>query len=85
MGWQSIGGWDDRLTTDTVTDLSGLLKGDGGTLEVAVAGVDYTVPPVSAIAVGDYYFNSTGINPGMYLGYGTWTQIAQGLFLVGAP
>jgi hypothetical protein len=38
----------------------------------------------SRIAVGGYYFNSTGVDPNTELGYGTWTQVAQGQFLVGA-
>ena len=33
--------------------------------------------------VGAYYFNSTGVDPNTELGYGTWTQVAQGQFLVG--
>lgn len=33
--------------------------------------------------IGAVYFNITGTNPGTELGYGTWSQIAQGQFLVG--
>jgi hypothetical protein len=40
---------------------------------------------VESYPVGAYYLSSTGINPATELGYGTWTQVAQGLFLVGAP
>jgi hypothetical protein len=39
--------------------------------------------PPYPIAIGGYYFNSTGVNPNGELGYGTWTQVAQGQFLVG--
>lgn len=43
------------------------------------------LPVIEAFKVGGYYFNSTGVNPATELGYGTWVQVAQGLFLVGAP
>ena len=33
--------------------------------------------------IGGIYLNITGVNPGIELGYGTWVQVAQGLFLVG--
>lgn len=39
--------------------------------------------PPEPFPVGAYYFNSTGVDPGTELGYGTWTQVAQGNFLVG--
>ena len=38
---------------------------------------------VEAFKIGGYYLNATGVNPNIELGYGTWTQVAQGLFLVG--
>jgi len=43
-----------------------------------------SVPASYAFPVGSYYFNSTGANPVTELGYGTWTQVAQGQFLIGA-
>ena len=46
--------------------------------------IDYPGVPVEAFPVGSYYFNSTGVDPNTELGYGTWTQVAQGQFLVGA-
>lgn len=39
--------------------------------------------PPYPVAIGGYYFNSTGVNPNGELGYGTWTQVAQGQFLIG--
>ena len=33
--------------------------------------------------IGAVYLNITGVNPATELGYGTWSQIAQGQFLVG--
>ena len=36
-----------------------------------------------AFPVGAVYLNVTGVNPATELGYGTWSQIAQGQFLVG--
>lgn len=33
--------------------------------------------------VGAIYLNVTGVDPNTELGYGTWTQVAQGQFLVG--
>lgn len=41
--------------------------------------------PHNTHPIGCYYFNSTGVNPNTELGYGTWTQVAQGQFLVGEP
>lgn len=35
--------------------------------------------------VGAIYLNTTGVDPNTELGYGTWVQVAQGEFLVGAP
>lgn len=35
------------------------------------------------IKVGGYYINNTGTNPATELGYGTWSQTAQGRVLVG--
>jgi len=43
-----------------------------------------SVPASYAFPVGSYYFNSTGANPVTELGYGTWTKVAQGQFLIGA-
>jgi hypothetical protein len=36
-----------------------------------------------AFKVGGVYINVTGVNPATELGYGTWSQISQGQFLVG--
>lgn len=36
-----------------------------------------------AFPVGSIYLNVTGVNPATELGYGTWTQVAKGLPLVG--
>ena len=36
-----------------------------------------------AFPVGALYLNITGVNPGTELGYGTWTQVAQGRVIVG--
>jgi hypothetical protein len=41
--------------------------------------------PIEPIQMGGYYFNSTGVNPNAELGYGTWTQVAKEMILVGAP
>lgn len=40
--------------------------------------------PPEPFPVGSFYFNSTGTDPNTELGYGTWSQVAQGMFLVGA-
>ena len=40
--------------------------------------------PPRPFPIGSYYFNSTGVDPNGELGYGTWTQVAQGQFLIGA-
>ena len=40
--------------------------------------------PHNTHPIGSYYFNSTGVDPNGELGYGTWTQVAQGQFLIGA-
>jgi hypothetical protein len=39
--------------------------------------------PPEPFPVGSHYFNSTGVDPNIELGYGTWTQVAQGQFLLG--
>ena len=39
--------------------------------------------PPYPIAVGGIYLNMTGVNPNTELGYGTWSQVAQGEYLVG--
>jgi len=44
-----------------------------------LAAADHT----HAFPVGSLYFNITGIDPLIELGYGTWTQVAQGQFLIG--
>ena len=36
------------------------------------------------IPVGGIYLSSTGVNPNTELGYGTWTKVAIGQFLIGA-
>jgi hypothetical protein len=36
-----------------------------------------------SFAVGSIYLNITGVNPATELGYGTWTQVAKGMMLVG--
>ena len=33
--------------------------------------------------VGAIYLSVTGVNPNTELGYGTWTQVARGEYLVG--
>ena len=43
-----------------------------------------TIPHVhQAFPVGSIYLNVTGVNPAIELGYGTWTQVAKGVPLVG--
>ena len=39
--------------------------------------------PPRPFPVGSIYLNITGVNPATELGYGTWTQVAKGLPLVG--
>ena len=51
---------------------------DGQVVVSAVAGEGGQAFPVGAV-----YFNITGTNPNTELGYGTWSQIAQGQFIVG--
>lgn len=45
--------------------------------------VDDTVSAFQAFKVGCVYINITGVNPATELGYGTWSQIAQGQMLIG--
>lgn len=54
------------------------LVGGGQTTKHSHAGGGSFQFPVGAV-----YFNVTGINPATELGYGTWSQIFQGQFLVG--
>lgn len=42
------------------------VRQDGAWVEVAAAGV---------IAVGGFYFNLTGVDPAIELGYGVWTLV----------
>lgn len=57
-------------------------RDNAGAMEVKDSGGNWR--ELKAVAVGGYYFNSTGVDPATELGYGTWTQVAQGQFLVGA-
>ena len=54
----------------------------GGTLTVTGAATVASYPMIP-IPIGGIYLSTTGVNPATELGYGTWTQVAQGLFLVG--
>lgn len=44
---------------------------------------DYYEDGSEAFPIGGIYLNVTGVNPATELGYGTWTQVAQGQILVG--
>jgi hypothetical protein len=48
-------------------------------VDVATSGTPIPLP----FAVGAVYLSVTGVNPATELGYGSWTQVAQGQFLVG--
>ena len=54
-------------------------------LDVAVSAVQATVEVVSSSSwpVGSVYFSIVSTNPATLLGFGTWTQIAPGQFIVG--
>ena len=41
----------NEISTDTASSITGLLKGNGGNVAVAVAGTDYAVPPATATAL----------------------------------
>jgi len=76
-----------------LSQLATILKEEGGTILFIREVADGTVLVRSgneivgadgeAFKVGGYYFNNTGVNPNTELGYGTWTQVAQGLLLIG--
>jgi hypothetical protein len=52
------------------------------TLTKTASGLSVTTS-FRAFPVGAIYLNVTGVNPSIELGYGTWTQVAKGLPLVG--
>lgn len=68
----------------TVTDETtwGIVAAVGGGTRFARNDHTHGSPP-EPFPINSFYFNSTGVDPNTELGYGTWTQVAQGQFLVG--
>lgn len=65
------------ITTDTLTNLTGILKGNGTDIDVAVAGVDYIAPSVRDIAVINLSTNQTAnITSGNHIQWDTINNIS---------
>lgn len=81
-------GSDSKKVTATNLNPSGLTASQllrvnsGGT---AVESAGYTIATLMSALwpVGSIYMNVTGTNPGTELGFGTWSQIAEGQMLIG--
>ncbi len=58
------------------------IRDNAGQVEVKDAGGTWR--SLKPIPIGGIYLSTTGVNPATELGYGTWNQVAQGQFLVGA-
>lgn len=76
----SIRSDNERVDYKAVVAGSGItITDDNGTVTIAATGGGGG----EAFPVGAVYLNITGVDPATELGYGTWSQIAQGQFLVG--
>lgn len=77
---------DGKIVTTTTDVLSWIDQDVKTTASPTFAGATINNWEVETpIPVGGIYLSTTGTDPATELGYGTWTQVAKGEFLVGHP